>query len=91
MVKKISFSYLIIRIFPRARDGVGGGGRHEPLYLQSGCGICRRWKLALDKGKFEVNLSVSEGKWCVRKYIKVKFTLNMTPLTHTSKYCLSLV
>ena len=58
---------------------MGGGGRRKPLYLQSGCGICRRWKLVLEKGKLKVLLGVSEGQVVYAKCIKAKFTLNMTP------------
>ncbi len=41
---------------------MGGGGRRKPLYLQSGCGICRRWKLVLEKGKLKVLLGCERGQ-----------------------------
>ena len=41
---------------------MGGGGRRNPLYLQSGCEFCRRWKIALEKGKLKVLLRREWGQ-----------------------------
>ena len=41
---------------------MGGGGRRNPLYLQSGCRICRQWKLVLEKGKLRVPLRCERGQ-----------------------------
>lgn len=48
---------------------MGGGGCRKSLYLQSGCGICKQWKLVSEKGKLKVLLGCERAQVvCVKMY-----------------------